>query len=278
MSAASPSDRAAFARAHALLAAHPWPAGLLEVLARLRAGGERAYLVGGSVRDVLLRRPDSPRWDVATSLEPAQVQARFARVEPTGLRHGTVLIIEGSGDAPATEVECTTFRRESDYADARRPDAVTFTRDPVADLSRRDLTVNALAFDPLAPDGGELLDPFGGVDDLAAGTLRAVGDARARFREDALRPLRVARLAAVLEMQVEPDTRAALAAVADRLAGVSMERVRDELERMLAARRPSRGFELLREAGLLDAWLPELARTVGVTQNAWHAYDVGTAS
>ncbi|HET7225145.1 MAG TPA: CCA tRNA nucleotidyltransferase [Candidatus Eisenbacteria bacterium] len=258
------------ARARASLAAHAWPVPLLAALARLAAGGHRAYLVGGSVRDALLGRPDGARWDVASDLEPAEVQARFARVEPTGLRHGTVLVLE-----PGAEIECTTFRREAGYRDARHPDAVTFTDDPVADLARRDLTVNAIAFDPLA---GELLDPFGGLADLAAGVLRAVGDPLARFREDALRPLRVARLAATLEMEVAPATRAALGQVGGRLAGVSMERVRDELERMLTARRPSRGLELLREAGLLEAWLPELAATVGVPQNRWHAYDVWTHS
>src|SRR5262249_50958545 len=164
-----------------------------------------------------------------------------------------------------------TFRREGAYSDLRRPDQVWFTRDPLADLARRDLTMNAMAF---SIAGGTLLDPYDGVGDLRRRTLRAVGDPLERFREDALRPLRVARLAAVLEMEPDADTRAALGAVNDRVGALAIERVRDELERMLRARQPSRGLEILREAGLLAIWLPELAACRGVPQNRFHAYDV----
>jgi putative nucleotidyltransferase with HDIG domain len=218
------------------------------------------------VRDVLLGRDMDPRWDVATSLEPARVRERFARTEPIGERHGTVLVLE-----PGLELECTTFRREGAYQDARRPDEVWFTRDPEEDLARRDLTVNALAFDPAS---GTLLDPFGGARDLARRLLRAVGEPADRFREDALRPLRVARLAAVLEMDIEPETREALGAVRDRAPQLAAERVREELEKMLRAPRPSVGLEVLREARLLELWLPELAACRGVPQNRYHAYDV----
>jgi tRNA nucleotidyltransferase (CCA-adding enzyme) len=248
------------------LAAFPWPPALLEILARLRAAGGRAYLVGGTVRDVLLERPVRPHLDVATSVRPEEVQARFTRVEPIGLRHGTVLVVEGG-----LLVECTTFRREGEYPDARHPASVEFTDDPVADLGRRDLTVNALAFDPAT---GELLDPHEGLVDLAAGVLRAVGDPVARFREDALRPLRAARFAATLGMEVEPGTRSALGAASDRAPLVALERVRDEFQAMMSAPAPSVGFELLREAGLLDLWMPELTRCRGVLQNRFHAWDV----
>jgi tRNA nucleotidyltransferase (CCA-adding enzyme) len=262
---------AARERASRRLAAHPWPEPLLTLLARLRQGGHRAYLVGGTVRDALRGSRDGATADVATDLEPHEVMARFSHVEPVGLAHGTVLILEG-----ALRVECTTFRRESGYSDARRPDRVEYTADPLEDLDRRDLTVNAIAYDPAS---GELLDPHGGTRDLERGVLRAVGDPLARFREDALRPLRVARLAAVLGMTPEPELRAALAVVADpssgvRLEGVSAERVGDELERMMLAPRPSVGLELMRQAGLLAVWLPELQRCVGVPQNRYHAYDV----
>lgn len=257
---------AARRRAEQRLSRYPWPAALIGVLERLAADGEAAHLVGGSVRDVLLERPMPGPWDIATSRTPDQVRAIFARVEPIGERHGTLLVLE-----PAVTCEVTTFRREGDYADARHPDEVWFTRDPLGDLARRDLTVNALAYDPRS---GVLLDPHDGALDLERRCLRAVGDPVARFREDALRPLRLARFAAVLGMQPDEATRAALGAALDRSPGLAVERVRAELERMLTAPRPSEGFELLREAGLLTCWLPELAACRGVPQNRFHAYDV----
>jgi putative nucleotidyltransferase with HDIG domain len=178
------------------------------VLARLQEGGAQAHVVGGSVRDVLLERPLDRYWDIATSRTPDEVRACFTQVEGIGERHGTVLVVEGD-----TLVECTTFRREGDYSDARRPDEVWYTLDALEDLARRDLTVNALAFDPVH---GVLLDPFEGARDLARRRLRAVGDPHDRLREDALRALRVARFAAVLGMEVEPETREALAGVVER--------------------------------------------------------------
>jgi tRNA nucleotidyltransferase (CCA-adding enzyme) len=254
------------AAARAALAAHAWPEGLDAVLARIAAGGHRAYLVGGTVRDVLLGRRGGTVFDVATDLLPDEVMARFARVEPIGLKHGTVLVLEGG-----IRLEVTTFRREGAYRDARHPEHVSFTRDPLEDLARRDLTVNAIAWDPRRQ---ELLDLHGGIIDLARGVLRAVGDPIERFREDALRPLRVARLAAALEMTLAPETRAAMASAVERARLVAVERVRDELEKLMQAPRPSLGLELLREAGLLELWMPELTRGYGVPQNRWHAWDV----
>jgi putative nucleotidyltransferase with HDIG domain len=268
-------------RAEAKLRAHAWPEALRLALARLAADGHEAWLVGGAVRDVLLGRVSTgpTRWDVATDRRPDEVRAVFPRVEGIGERHGTVLVLwEGPGEGSPgeslnerLELEVTTFRREGEYTDARRPDQVWFTKDILEDLARRDLTVNALAFSPAT---GRLLDPHGGARDILRRTLRAVGDPVDRFREDALRPLRVARLAAVLEMEPEPATRAALGAVDDRVGALAIERVRDELERLMRASRPSRGFEILREARLLERWLPELAACRGVPQNRFHAYDV----
>lgn len=253
-------------RAEAALRAHAWPAAVTSALARLRAAGGRAWLVGGSLRDALLGRPGPGETDVATDLFPERVREVFERTEPIGERHGTVLVLhEGA------RIECTTLRREGEYADARHPDRVWFTDDPLEDLDRRDLTVNAMAFDP---DSGVLLDPHEGARDLARGVLRAVGDPLARFREDALRPLRVARFAAVLGMDVEPATRAALGGVRDRGALLAPERVRAELEKLLLAPKPSVGLEILREADLLSLWLPELQACRGVPQNRFHAYDV----
>jgi tRNA nucleotidyltransferase/poly(A) polymerase len=253
-------------RALSRLSSHPWAPEALWALERLRTAGRQAYLVGGTVRDVLLGREPSPVLDVATDRLPDEVVALFPRVEPIGLAHGTVLVVLAS-----LQLECTTFRREGAYEDARHPDRVEFTKDLRADLARRDLTVNALAFDPWS---GVLVDPCGGLADLVDGLLRAVGDPLARFREDALRPLRVARFAATLGLEVESVTRAALGGVTDRARRVALERVGEELRRLLAGARPSAGLELLREAGLLELWMPELARCFGVPQNRWHAYDV----
>jgi tRNA nucleotidyltransferase (CCA-adding enzyme) len=253
-------------RAAARLRAHAWPAAVGAVLERLGERGGRAYLVGGTVRDVLLERTGGGDVDVATSLVPAEVMARFARVEPIGIEHGTVLVLEGG-----TRFECTTFRRESGYADARHPDRVEFGDDPVEDLGRRDFTVNALAFDPRS---GELLDPHGGARDLERGVLRAVGDPAARFDEDALRPLRAARLAATLGLALEPATAAALGSANERARRVAMERVREEWVKLMAAEAPSTAIELLRRAGLLALWMPELDACAGVAQNRFHAYDV----
>ncbi|NOT34028.1 MAG: CCA tRNA nucleotidyltransferase [Candidatus Eisenbacteria bacterium] len=264
------SAEAARLRAARRLEAVTWPADAREALLRLQAGGAAGF-VGGTVRDRLLGRESTGPLDVACALRPEEVRARFERVVDTGLRHGTVTVWLGS-----TALECTTFRREGTYGDARRPDSVSFTLDPQVDLDRRDLTVNALYWDPIAD---ELLDPHDGASDLERRTLRAVGDPLDRFREDALRPLRVARFRATLEM--EPDDAlwdavhvASRERSGVRFEAVSPERVRDELMRTLVAPRPSRAFELLSSARLLDLWIPELARCRGVTQNRHHAFDV----
>jgi putative nucleotidyltransferase with HDIG domain len=268
-------------QAEAKLRAHAWPEMLKRALARLAADGHEAWLVGGAVRDVLLGRTSAGpvRWDVATDRRPDEVRAVFPRVEGIGERHGTVLVLwEGRGglqgegvQGEGVELEVTTFRREGEYTDARRPDQVWFTKDVLEDLARRDLTVNAMAY---APAEGRLLDPHGGARDILRRTLKAVGEPLDRFREDALRPLRVARFAAVLEMEPEPRTRAALAGVNDRVGALAIERVYEELGRLMRAPRPSRGLEILREAGLLERWLPELAACRGVPQNRFHAFDV----
>ena len=253
-------------RAQARLRTHAFAPGVIAAFERVRASRGQAWIVGGSVRDVLLGRETGSDVDAATTLLPERTASAFPQSDPIGGRFGTVLVVwEGE------RIEFTTLRTESAYSDARHPDTVTFSRDPLEDLARRDLTINAMAFDPLA---GELLDPHGGALDLERRRLRAVGDPALRLREDALRALRIARFAATLEMRVEEPTRAALADVVDLVPKLAIERVRTELERLLAAPQPSKGLEILREAGLLVCWLPELQACRGVQQNRHHAHDV----
>lgn len=217
-----------------------WDEGLRLVRALTEAGHE-AYLVGGSVRDRLIGRPLHDI-DIATSALPEAVQALFPRTLPTGLQHGTVTVM--SGGAP---FEITTYRTESGYSDARRPDEVAFVRDVREDLARRDFTFNAMA---VGLDG-ELLDPFGGQRDLAAGVVRTVGRAEDRFGEDALRMLRAIRFGAEFGFELAPDVRDAIASQGARLAQVAMERVGAEWDKMMAGQGPDQACAWLRHSGLL---------------------------
>lgn len=227
------------------------PLPVLDVIARLRELGHAAYLVGGCVRDTL-RGVHPKDFDVATSALPEEVQRAFRKVIPTGIQHGTVTVLAGG-----THVEVTTFRSESDYHDGRRPSAVTFEQDIVKDLSRRDFTINAMAWNPL---GHELVDPFGGQEDLKARLVRCVGSATERFSEDGLRPLRAVRFAAVLDFTLDSSTQAAIPLTLPVFRKVAHERVREELVKLLLSQRAAFGLELLADTGLLDVFLPELAR------------------
>jgi tRNA nucleotidyltransferase (CCA-adding enzyme) len=228
------------------------PANVRDVCAKLSAAGHEAVTVGGAVRDALLDRAPGD-WDVATSAHPEDVLALFRHTIPTGLQHGTVTVVTGRGIA--SHVEVTTFRGEGAYSDARRPDHVTFGVPLVEDLARRDLVVNAIAYDPA---NARLIDPFGGRADLDARRLRAVGDPVARFTEDGLRVMRVVRFAAKLEFAIDPATEAAIAPALASLAKVSRERVSDELRKLLAAREPSRGLVPSVRTGIIATIVPEL--------------------
>jgi tRNA nucleotidyltransferase (CCA-adding enzyme) len=227
------------------------PRPVLDVIARLREQGHAVYLVGGCVRDMV--RLVSPKdFDVATSALPEEVQRAFRKVIPTGIQHGTVTVVQGG-----THVEVTTFRSEGDYLDGRRPSSVAFERDIVKDLSRRDFTINAMAYNPL---DRELVDPFGGQADLQAHLIRCVGSALERFSEDGLRPMRAVRFAAVLGFSLDPSTRDAIPATLQVFRKVALERVREELVKLLMSPRAEGGLTLLADTGLLDVFLPEAAR------------------
>ncbi|MBW2733373.1 MAG: HD domain-containing protein [Deltaproteobacteria bacterium] len=241
------------------------PAHVVSICRDLQAQGFEAFAVGGAVRDLLLGREVSD-WDVATNARPEEVQRVLGRCIPTGIKHGTVTVLRDD-DA----VEVTTYRGEGAYSDGRHPDGVEFLDELLADLQRRDFTINAMAFDPVC---GELRDPLEGRADLDARVIRAVGQPLDRMREDGLRTMRAVRFATVLEFQIEDETRHAISHALDVFLQVSGERVRDELLKMLRARRPSCGVELMRETGLLDLVLPELVENVGLSQNEHHQEDV----
>ncbi len=241
------------------------PKDVFGICERLRGAGKRAWIVGGCVRDSLLRKPVND-WDVATDALPKDLVRLFPKAIPTGLQHGTVTIVQ-SGH----HYEVTTLRGESTYSDGRRPDAVHFVEDIVRDLARRDFTINAIAVDP---SDGALIDPWSGQEDLEAKIIRAVGKPVERFSEDGLRVLRAARFCATLGFDLDPETFAAIEPTLDTFRKVSQERVRDEWVKTMKAKAPSRAFDVMRRSGILGVTCPELLEGVGMEQNKWHSLDV----
>lgn len=221
---------------------------MLEAVKTLHEGGFRAFLVGGCVRD-LLRGGKPKDFDVASSARPEQVQKLFKKVIPTGIEHGTVTVV-----LKGEHVEVTTFRAEAEYLDGRRPSKVDFHEDIEADLSRRDFTMNAIAWDPVKND---LVDPFDGQGDLARHTVRCVRKAFDRFSEDGLRPLRAVRFATVLDFELEAETEKAIGQTLDVFRKVAQERVHQEFVKLLASPQVVKGLTLLERTGLLGAFLPE---------------------
>ncbi|MDQ7794378.1 MAG: HD domain-containing protein [bacterium] len=234
------------------------------VLVSLEAAGHPAYLVGGCVRDILQGRPPLD-WDIATGALPEQVMHLFERTVPTGLKYGTVTVIQSG-----VPIQVTTFRSETGYQDHRRPEGVTFIPDLQADLSRRDFTINAMALDAR----GCLYDPLGGRDDLRRRLVRAVGDPRRRFDEDGLRLLRGVRLVAELGFELEAETGRAMGEKAHLLDHIAPERIGAELARIVQSAHPGKGLVLLERTGLLDRFLPELRAGVGLIQNEHHVFTV----
>ncbi|HUI56525.1 MAG TPA: CCA tRNA nucleotidyltransferase [Bryobacteraceae bacterium] len=227
------------------------------VISKLRGAGHQAYLVGGCVRDLLLRvRPKD--FDVSTDARPDRIMSLFPNSGRVGAHFGVVLVRD-----VFAQVEVATFRSDNDYEDGRRPASVHFETDPRQDVLRRDFTINGLMMDP---ESGSVLDCVGGRADLERRILRAIGDPDFRFREDHLRLLRAVRFAARLGFAIEPATLAAIKQQHTLIHKVAAERVRDELTRILTEGGARRGFELLDETGLLADILPEVAAMKGVQQ------------
>ena len=223
---------------------------------RLRDAGHLAYFAGGCVRDELLGLTPHD-YDIATDAVPQQVEKLFPGGHLVGAHFGVVIVRSG-GHA----FEIATFRTDGSYRDGRRPDCVTFS-DPPSDAARRDFTINGMFLDPAT---GEVLDYVGGREDLRARRLRAIGDAHARFREDRLRLLRAVRFAASLDYEIEPATWEALVTEAPFIGEISVERIREELVRILRHPRRVAGFDLLDASGLLRRIIPEMEALKGCTQ------------
>jgi poly(A) polymerase len=239
------------------------------IVEKLRAEGHDAYFAGGCVRDMLLDRVPED-FDVATSARPDVVLDLFPRTFAVGAHFGVVLVAdEIDGEEIVTEV--ATFRSDGAYSEGRRPDEVRFSDSAEEDVIRRDFTINGMLLDPqILKEMGNLpeatLDFVGGRDDLAAGVVRAIGNAEKRFAEDKLRMLRAVRFAARFGFVIEPVTEAAIRTHAKSIGQVSCERIRDELTRMLTEGHARRAFELLDQTELLKQVLPEIDRLHGVEQ------------
>lgn len=228
---------------------------------RLIAAGHQAYFAGGCVRDRFLGL-EPKDYDIATSATPAEVIRLFPGSNEVGAHFG-VVIAKHVGH----HVEIATFRTDGSYKDARRPDSVTFST-PEEDAKRRDFTVNGL-FEH--PETGEIIDYVGGLPDLESRTLRAIGDASARFSEDALRLLRAVRFSSVLGFSIAPETHEAIRAHAALILKISIERIRDEFSKIIVSKRRREGIALLVESGLLGHFIPEFLATIGCEQPPeWH--------
>ncbi len=238
-----------------------------EIIVMLENSGYEAYAVGGCVRDFLMGRACDDV-DITTSATPQQTEAVFShndvRFIETGLKHGTITAV-----TPGGNFEVTTYRTDGDYKDNRHPDAVEFVTDIKSDLSRRDFTVNAMAYS----DKRGLVDLFGGQDDLNAKIIRAVGDPDKRFKEDALRIMRALRFSSVLSFEIEPETEKALFDNQELLKNVSSERVFSELSKLLLGDNVFNVLMKYRE--ILAQVIPELRFIFNIPQNTkWHIYDV----
>ena len=222
-----------------------------KILHTLNEAGYEAYIVGGCVRDMILKRVPGD-WDITTSAKPEEIKNCFTHTYDTGIKHGTITVLMGNDS-----YETTTYRIEGEYTDCRHPDEVQFTRDIHEDLLRRDFTMNSIAYHP---DEG-FIDPFGGVKDIDRGVIRGVGCPDERFKEDALRMLRAVRFAAQLGFEIEDETWQALKANAELIQKISAERIKEELQKLIMSDRPEK-LTFLAESGLMKYISPELDKII----------------
>lgn len=241
------------------------PAPIKEIARILNMEGFQCFLVGGSVRDSIMGFTPN-EYDIATNAKPEDVQRIFKYTIPTGIKHGTILVILDD-----MHVEITTFRSDGNYSDGRHPDKVEYTASIEDDLPRRDLTINAMAYNVL---DGTLIDMFDGMKDIKNKIIRSVGNPYERFTEDGLRIMRAIRFATKLNFNIEKETFEAICHSTGMLTSIAYERIREEFNGILISDNPFRGIELLRKTGILALIMPELMQGFGVSQNRFHKYDV----
>ena len=261
------------------------PKEILEIIHKLLAADFEAYLVGGCVRDLLLENPPAgePKdWDITTNAKPEEIQKLFKESVYEN-EFGTVGIKTGSNDPTLKIVELTTFRKEGKYTDKRHPDTITFAKTLEEDLSRRDFTINAMAIEVKSPACAgrqkskvKIIDPFSGQTDLKNRLIRAVGDPNKRLNEDALRLIRAVRFACELSVswRIEQNTLKAIETNASLLRFIAKERIRDEFIKIINTPNASKGLLLLQETNLLKQFIPEIEKSIGVSQNKHHIYTV----
>lgn len=243
------------------------PNEVVYVLEKLKDAGFQGYIVGGCVRDRFMKRTPKD-WDVTTSALPEEILNVFNndKTMETGKRFGTITVIKDSNP-----IEITTFRSEGDYIDGRHPNWVEFEEDIIKDLSRRDFTINAIAYNHY--EG--LVDPFGGREDIYNKVIKSVGNPRERFNEDGLRILRAIRFATELDFSIEDSTYKSILELKNNLSKVSIERIQDEFFKILLSDRPSKGIRLLVGTGMIDYIIPEIVNTVDFNQcNPHHDKDI----
>ncbi|MCR5724560.1 MAG: HD domain-containing protein [Treponema sp.] len=246
------------------------PAELKKMNAIFLQNGFEAYLVGGAVRDMILGKTAAD-WDITTNATPQDVMHMFHKVIPTGIAHGTVTVL-----FMRKQIEVTTYRTEADYSDGRHPDSISYAATIEEDLSRRDFTMNAIAANL---SDGSLCDPFDGRTDIKNECIRTVGNPLERFMEDGLRPIRALRFSAQLGFTIEEATYKSIFRddVQKKIQSISIERFRDEFDKLLASPEPSQGLHAMEETGVMKLFLPELAAGRGATQQdarGFHEFDV----
>lgn len=245
------------------------PAEVREITEKLNTSGFSAYIVGGCVRDTILG-VEPKDWDITTNATPEQIQNIFpdSFYENT---FGTVGIKTRSEDESLSIVEATPYRLEGKYSDNRHPDEVIFAKTIEEDLLRRDFTVNAIAYDPI---NETLVDPYDGQADLKNKVLKAVGNPKERFEEDALRIMRMARFASQLNFSIDYETLAGAMEKSSLVKNISAERIRDEFVKMIMTKNPSVGISILSHIGVIEYFLPELLEGVKCEQGGAHIFDV----
>lgn len=246
-----------------------------DIIKKIKMARFRAYLVGGCVRDILIKKSDEPKdWDITTDAKPEEIQSIFFESVYEN-KFGTVGVkIKDKKKGETKIIEITTFRKEFGYSDKRHPDKIEFAKNIEDDLARRDFTINAMALEFNKEKEYKLIDLYDGQKDLKEKLIRAVGNPKDRFREDALRMMRAVRFFSQLNFDIEKNTEKAINDNVLLLKKIAMERIRDEFVKIIMSNNPGIGIIKLYELEILRIFVPELVETVDVGQNLHHIYTV----